>query len=244
MSTLFLLDHDLPPDYAATLADLHRVATHVLARARAAQGGRFGLRSDHGGIATPPFGSQDTVLRLAGTLLIKEDQGTSGRSSAVLDLTGSSLGGAARFVGVDLDEAFEPGGDAPESGDPDRPLTVGAEAAAIALHWYPFGATVIDTVLAELDEPSAPQLWPEHFDLAVTASTQTGGVNLGVCAGDAGHPTPYLYVGPWGAERPGDPSYWNASFGAVMSRHLLGAAEDPLAAATAFYRRGLDLLAQ
>ena len=42
--------------------------------------------------------------------------------------------------------------------------------------------------------------------------------NLGASPGDAYEPEPYLYVGPWGPERPGDPGYWNAPFGAVLRR--------------------------
>jgi hypothetical protein len=55
-----------------------------------------------------------------------------------------------------------------------------------------------------------PVLWPEHFDVAVTADE----VNYGVSAGDTVHPTPYAYVGPW-ARRTG--AFWNAPFGALLA---------------------------
>ena len=54
----------------------------------------------------------------------------------------------------------------------------------------------------------SPVLWPEHFDVAVTEDE----VNYGVSAGDAQHPTPYAYVGPWAV--PTGP-FWNAPFGAL-----------------------------
>ena len=42
------------------------------------------------------------------------------------------------------------------------------------------------------ERPSAPQIFPEHFDLGVTA----GAVNYGFSPGDDAIPTPYVYVGP------------------------------------------------
>jgi len=51
-------------------------------------------------------------------------------------------------------------------------------------------------------------LWPEHFDLAITVDE----VNYGVSPGDAAHPQPYAYVGPW-TPRTGE--FWNAPFGAL-----------------------------
>ncbi len=58
------------------------------------------------------------------------------------------------------------------------------------------------------------------------------------------HAEPYLYVGPWGPERPGDPAYWNAPFGAILPHARLRAADDARGLAEAFLRRGLDLLAE
>ena len=43
-------------------------------------------------------------------------------------------------------------------------------------------------------------------------------VNLGFSPGDAFSDDPYVYVGPWGPARPGDDGYWNAPFGAALSR--------------------------
>ena len=91
------------------------------------------------------------------------------------------------------------------------------------------------------------QLWPEHFDLAFdtsypNAASPVTGSNLGCSAGDAGNEQPYLYVGPWTADRPGDAEYWNASFGSVASYADVMGASDPLQAAVAFFDTGMALL--
>src|SRR5438093_1388828 len=65
---------------------------------------------------------------------------------------------------------------------------------------------------------------------------------FGASPGDTSTDEPYLYVGPWTAERPGDASYWNAPFGAVVTRSQLMATDDPVAAGVAFARRGVELL--
>ena len=232
----------LPADYTTTRTELQRVATHVVARARWSHGGRFGLVATPSGLATPHFGDDDTVVRLAGTTLIVERRTSDGVLAATLALPGASLAAAATFVGTDLDGPFSPGADAPAVGDPDAPLALGSESAAVALGWYATGARVLDAVLPRLSRPTAAQLWPEHFDLGLSGTTAAGGVNLGASPGDAGVTEPYLYVGPWTADRPADPAYWNAGFGAVATRSELLGTGDPVAAGVAFVERGLDLL--
>ena len=63
-----------PPDIVGTRNELQRVATHLLARARFEATGRFGLRVTWDGIATPAFGPDGDVLRIAGGLLVHESQ--------------------------------------------------------------------------------------------------------------------------------------------------------------------------
>ena len=75
-------------------------------------------------------------------------------------------------------------------------------------------------------EPPVAQLWPEHFDLAVTLDE----VNYGGSPGDDEHPLPYLYVGPWTLPTDGDP-FWNEPFGASTTA---GPALDPATALTFF----------
>ena len=52
------------------------------------------------------------------------------------------------------------------------------------------------------DDPTEAQLWPEHFDLALSIGPDGGRANVGASPGDADHDAPYLYVGPW-EPRPG-----------------------------------------
>lgn len=222
---------------------LHRLATHVLARARAAHGGRFGLRVTPGGMGTPAFGPDGTVLRLAGTVLVLEHRPGAGGGAEALELAGRSLGDAAAFAGVDLAAPFAPGADAPPVGDAAAALTLDPPVARALLDWYRLGAEVLDGLVPGLRTPSVAQLWPEHFDLALDADTPAGRVSLGASPGDGGHPAPYLYVGPWEPARPGDPAYWNAPFGAVVAWSEVLATGDPVATGAAFFHRGLDLLA-
>jgi hypothetical protein len=42
--------------------------------------------------------------------------------------------------------------------------------------------------------------------------------DVGASPGDRFSDEPYLYVGPWTKDRPGDPAYWNADFGAMWPR--------------------------
>jgi hypothetical protein len=75
------------------------------------------------------------------------------------------------------------------------------------------GAEALTALAAEIsaEQPSDPQIFPEHFDLGITA----GPVNYGFSPGDAAIPTPYVYVGPHAL--PADDPFWNAPFGAYRT---------------------------
>jgi hypothetical protein len=60
------------------------------------------------------------------------------------------------------------------------------------------------------------QLWPEHFDAGCDVEAGADRCNLGASPGDGFSAQPYLYVGPWSADRPGDPGFWDAPFGATL----------------------------
>ena len=222
--------------------ELQRVATHVLARARFAADGRFGLRVTPGGFTTSSFGPEGNVLRVAGVALIRESRVSGTARSETVVLPGRTLRDLAAFAGVDLAPPFSVGADTPPLGDPDAPLELDVDAAREVTTWFETGAAAIDRVMPEASEPSVAQLWPEHFDVGIDVAVGQGRANLGASPGDADHPEPYLYVGPWGQDRPGDPTFWNAPFGAVLARSAVAAAPDPVARAAAFYRRGLQLL--
>jgi hypothetical protein len=231
-----------PPEaYTSTRLELQRVATHILARARFAAEGRFGLRVTLSGISTPAFGDDGQVLRILGTALVRELRTEHGARSAIIDISGHSLAELGAFAGVDLDEEFNAGTDTPAVGDPTTPIDLHGQADEV-LRWFDIGARALDRVLPGTVEPSIVQLWPEHFDVAFDAETAHGRVNLGASPGDSGQLQPYLYVGPWGADRPGDASFWNAGFGATVTRDALYRTGDPLGEAVEFFGRGLSLL--
>lgn len=230
-----------PPGFARTRDALQMVGVHILARRREFATGRIGLRASAGGIATPAFGEGPEVVRTSGAMLVHE---TGGTATAVALTT---LRDAATAVGVDLDAPLSVGHDTPPVGDPDAPLGIDAACARLIGDWFGLVAAALDEITAARPGTSVAQLWPEHFDLAVNAPWGTGEgdrVNLGGSAGDAGVPEPYVYVGPWGPGRPGDPGFWNAPFGAVLRGGAIPADPDAArAAVVAFFRRGLDLLA-
>jgi hypothetical protein len=64
-------------------------------------------------------------------------------------------------------------------------------------------------------------------------------INLGASPGDRFSSEPYLYVGPQGADRSGDPAFWNAPFGAVLRWGDLAGEPNKVDAGVAFLRTGL-----
>lgn len=229
--------------HPGTRAGLARVAAHVLSRALSAATGRIGLRPAPGGVATPPFGESRRVVRTAGAHLLLEEAG----GVRVAPLT--TLGAAADLAGVDLGAPLDLGHSTPHVGDPAAPLGVEEGPARAIAGAFALGQSVLDEVIMRLAPAAAPsicQLWPEHFDLACDVAVGPGPdarANLGLSPGDDDHPGPYLYLGPWGAGRPGDPAHWNAPFGARLALSHLPPDDGPArAAAVAWLLHGLALL--
>jgi hypothetical protein len=222
---------------------LHTIAAHVLARRRFAVSGRFGLRAGPSGIVTPTFGDAPETIRMSGVTLIREV----GATSTSMPMNGSTLRHRATFVEADLDEPFSCGADTPLLGPVDMPLELAPPAVTEIADWFTLAWRVLDDVvlsLLEQCEVATIQLWPEHFDAATTVKLPRGEpVNLGFSPGDAFESEPYLYVGPWGGERPGDPSFWNAPFGAVLRRSELDDSLDRAEPCHRFLAHGLDLVA-
>ncbi len=235
----------LPDRFLETRDALGRVAAHILARRRSDATGRIDLRASPGGIATPAFTDEVEVLRTDGALLLIERGGT----TMVSRLT--TLDDLAIAAGVDLSRPLSLGDNPPPLGDPSAQLEIDERSARTLGEWFGFSTTVLDEVLGRLSAAAAPspiQLWPEHFDVACDVAVEPGEgrrVNLGGSPGDSYHPEPYLYVGPWGPERPGDAGFWNAPFGAVLGYESVRVAGDLDAsrhAAVRFLNHGLDLL--
>jgi hypothetical protein len=123
--------------------------------------------------------------------------------------------------------------------DLDTPLDVDAGAARALGDWFGFGASLLEQLRADATEDDAPgrvQIWPEHFDVAVDLGPHDARANYGASPGDAEHPEPYLYVGPW---EPISGAFWNEPWGASLSYPAILDGADALA----FLRRGKALLA-
>jgi hypothetical protein len=195
-----------PDVLASTRRGLHAVAEHVLAAALHRATGRIGLRATPGGFGTPVFDAPDGLRQVrVDRLDLVVVTGSDERREPL-----TTVGAAAAAVGV------EPGAPAdvytPTTPlDPDRPLVLDGTAAIGLAQLF----ATVDRALGRLvaiaasDDPPAAQLWPEHFDLAVTVHE----VNYGGSPGDDQHPLPYLYVGPWSPPTP-DGAFWNEPFGA------------------------------
>ena len=216
----------LPDAFPSTRDALHRLALHVVYRARRDVNGKYGLRWTLGGFGTPFFGD-DVQVRVEAGGLVRQ----AGDEVSVAPIT--SLAAAAEHVGVALDPEFDHGmNDVVDAGDVDADLGVDPAAVVALGEWYGFVTAVLEQVRADerAASPSRTQLWPEHFDVAVDLAWGAGDgqrVNLGGSPGDGFHAEPYLYVGPWGPQRPGsDDGYWSAPFGAVLGLTDLLAAGD------------------
>jgi hypothetical protein len=225
---------------STTRTTLHRVAAHVLGRRRFEVSGRFGLRASPGGFATPAFGPEPELIRVAGVSVVREVGGE--RRS--MRIAGATMRELENFAGVDLGAPYSCGADTPDPGDLDAPLEVDTGEARRLARWFATGWVAMDEVLESLApeaEPATIQLWPEHFDAGTNVAVAGGErVNLGFSPGDAYEPEPYAYVGPWSPERRGDPGFWNAPFGAVLRAGDVGAGSEGLRRCVEFLRRGLE----
>jgi hypothetical protein len=215
----------LPARLAATRAGLHRVAEHILAAALYAETGEITLMPSPGGFRTPSFGRDRRFLAVDGTELVAGGAGGSRRTAL------TTLRAAAEFAGITPGapaEVYRPATPL----DLNEPLTIDPAAARVLADWYQLGERALRGFAAEIpdDQPTAAVLWPEHFDLGITA----GAINYGISPGDAHVADPYMYVGPHDGPPPGDPAFWNAPFGAVRTIDQIGAAAD----AVAFFRDG------
>ena len=236
---------ELPDDYMASVEDYHRLAYAVVGEARRVATGRFGLRSLSQGFGTPIFevpmgraGEMECQVWIAGDELFAEEGGVQ-RSMHI-----TTVVAAATFVGVSPGtEAREH--DSPELGDSERWLRVSPEVGAHLVAWYRLGTDVLEQLRALPSAVDADeiQLWPGHFDIAMAIGDAQGGTRatFGLSPGDAAHPYPYAYVGPWGEVDRSDP-YWNdvAFGGASLPYTEMLAAANPADAAFEFQFAGFD----
>lgn len=222
--------------YLRTRTDLHRLAEHVVSATLNRESGHVALRAVEGGFGTPEFGSGRTISVVgapAEGVVLVDDEGGARRVARV---DGTSLAELAAFVRA------EAGSPDPQERwttplDADQPLRVDPEAAAVVAGCHALGDAALRAWSDEIagEEPSAVKLWPEHFDIAISA----GEVNYGASPGDEGHQGPYLYVGPWSGRPEQDHDFWNAPFGALLAVGDGMVVDD----AVAFFRAGRARLA-
>lgn len=239
--------HPLPDDWAVQRTTMQRLATHVLGQARWRHDGLFDLMPLPGGFGSPPVGPRRERIRLVGgSLMIERVVGDDVRdlvaTTEAVTVAGSSIGDLCRAIGFEPDPTFWVGDDTPALGDVDDMIVLDSLAVQALGEWYLLGQRAIDDVVASVPDAHASvgRLWPEHFDFGIDLDAAPGRrVNLGAAAGDSFSQEPYLYVGPWGSERPGRADYWNAPFGAVLGYAELDGVADPLGRAIEFLLHGI-----
>ncbi len=189
--------------------------------------GEFSLIATPGGFGTPVFGPDDAQVRVEGGYFVVVAGGEERREPITTLRAAAAL--AADLLPGDLELDAEP-------------LGVDPESSSALGRWYQFGEQVLESLRADAgddDAPTAPTLWPEHFDIAIEMGAEGAGkrANYGLSPGDEDHGEPYLYVGPWTAKPAGE--LWNAQgfTGAEMAYSELLEAEEQVAAALEFCRR-------
>jgi hypothetical protein len=221
-----------PPTFAATREALRALACYAISPARKARTGRIGLQPTGSGIATQPFDDGTRIAVHGDRLRVEPDR----------DAPITTLRAAAKLLGIALSPDPGVGHDLPPF-TPDERLAVDAEASLWLGAWYAVGSRLLDRLAGRLDEGSVTeaQLWPEHFDLAVTADVDGAAVNIGFSPGDSHSPEPYVYVGPHDRARLTGRD-WNAPFGASLAHAQLRASDDPDGTIERFIERGLRLV--
>ncbi len=231
----------VPDHYPVRRDDLHRLGYGVVSNTRKAANGKFGLRWTLGGFGTPFYGD-DTQVRVEGRLLVRQ------HGNRVEAETITTLAAAAEFLGVEAtsDQAEH---DTVALGDLDRPLTVDEELVAFTSQWFGMATAALEELRCTpgAPDPSRVQLWPGHFDVAVeignAESEPVTRATYGASPGDAAHPEPYLYVGPWGPIDHGDPFWNDAAFtGASLPYAAIVGDPNPCGIALGFYRQALSRL--
>jgi hypothetical protein len=211
---------DLPPTpvIVVTRRSLHRVAEHVLSAALKTATGQIALEQAPGGFRTPLL-PDGRVVSVDGTdLTVTAADGV--RRSPL-----TTLADAARLA--DIEPGFPWTKHPPATPlEPDEPLSVDPEAAAVLAGWFALGADALRDLAAAIvdDVPSDAALYPEHFDLAIGAAE----VNYGVSPGDDSIELPYAYVGPYEGPPTAD-DFWNAPFGSYVTIQALSRSDDALA---------------
>ncbi|HYN75323.1 MAG TPA: hypothetical protein VEV13_03920 [Candidatus Limnocylindria bacterium] len=194
---------------------LHGLAEGLLAGPQYLSSGTIRLRVVPGGFATV---SEPDVSVVGGNLLVE------GRPFAVTGTFGelavaAGLTWAVPTLYTDHSDVT-----------PDDVADLHLDDASTVAEWFARGFTALTSLWPEV----TPVLWPEHFDLAISVDE----VNYGVSPGDAAHPEPYAYVGPWSFSTWQAPApWWNVPFGAARPASDLPDVDS----VAAFFREGRAL---
>jgi len=182
----------------ATRRSLHAVAELVMAGPQYRRSGTIRLFVRPGGFGTVTAPD----LRVDGLYLVAGDRR--------VPLVATTYAAAGTALGI---EAGGPVGVYHEGSgaQPGDPVDLDAAAARYLAGCFAVG----DAALRRFAPEHTPVLWPEHFDVGISADE----VNYGVSLGDAAVAEPYAYVGPW-KPRTGD--FWNQPFGAARPLRELG----------------------
>ena len=227
----------LPSHFGTTRESLHALAEHVIAPARYRVEKRIGLVPAPGGFGTPTFGDGERV-RVEGVELVYERPGVSRRVPI------TTLADAAQFVGVPLGaptELYKP----TTACLPDVMLHVDSESVRVLAAWLDFASGLLRDLRETYatHNPSAIQLWPEHFDLGCELGNESDGTRgtYGASPGDATIAEPYLYVSPWDkARRTG--AFAMYAFGAAVAYAQLRDELDTRGSGREFFDDGAALL--
>ncbi len=235
----------LPAGFDNGRRALHEVAFFVVAPARFAATGKLGLRYTHRGFGTPFFRDThgiDTQIRVHGNEIIVQ----SGDAAVAHPIP--TLSDATATLGIPYrDVWFEDFHDPLPPADPHIPLNIDATVTDAIGAWFGFASHVLERTRRTPGavDVSRVQLWPEHFDLAFEMGDSSGEAraSYGASPGDTTHPEPYLYVAAWGSIDRSDPFWNDTTFnGASLGYRRLLDADDPYAAALAFFQTGYERL--
>lgn len=206
-----------------TRRSLHGVAESLLAGHKWRTTGSIRLAVTPSGFSTGPLGPGAAELCVRGTDLLVRD----GTGERVIPLQGR-LGELAESAGIQFGapEGVYPIGHAGASSDRVR---IDASSTGTITRAFELGDDAMRTFGAthRPDDPPAPVLWPEHFDLGIALDE----VNYGVSAGDDRIREPYAYVGP---HQPRRGTFWEQPFGATRLVQDLDAASELVA----FFEQG------
>jgi hypothetical protein len=208
--------------YDATRASLHGVAELLLAGPQRRANRSIKLVVTPGGFATGPLPAPPWRIAVHGTDLVV---GTDEQRSIPLRGTFAELAASIGVVAEPPVNSYPPASGCRAA---DR-IDIDAVAAHTLLSALHRGDEASRRLAAEWapNDPPAPVLWPEHFDVGITLDD----VNYGVSPGDAAIAEPYAYVGPHAA-RTGE--FWNQPFGAARPMAELADAD----AVIAFFEEG------